>query len=157
MIDTGSITQSLGWMILGHMVCKRNGSSVTQSWWQLPHSEHTVTYSQQKSPKCSTRVQSQKLQDYLFVSKASLFQFSRVQLFVTPWTAARQASLSIPNFWSLLKFMFIESMMPSNHLILCCLFLLLPLIFPRIRVFFNESFPRQTIQYHSNPSLCSKH
>jgi len=43
MIGTGSITQSLGWMILGHMVCKRNGSSVTQSWWQLPHSEHTVT------------------------------------------------------------------------------------------------------------------
>ena len=50
----------------------------------------------------------------LFVSKASLFQFSRVRLFVTPWTVARQASLSIPNFRSLLKLMFIESVMPSN-------------------------------------------
>ena len=58
--------------------------------------------------------------------------------FVTPWTAACQASLSITNFWSLLKLMSIESVMPSNHLILCCP-LLLPSIFPSIRVFSNES------------------
>ena len=64
---------------------------------------------------------------------------SRVWLFVTPWTAARQASLSITNSWSLLKLMFIESVMPSNHLILCHPLLLLPSIFPSIRVFSNES------------------
>ena len=64
---------------------------------------------------------------------------SCVQLFATAWTAARQASLSITNSRSLLKLMSIESMMPSNHLILCHPFLLLPSIFPSIRVFSNES------------------
>ena len=64
---------------------------------------------------------------------------SRVQLFVTPWTAARQASLSITNSQSLLKLMFIESVMPSNCLILCRPLLLPPSIFPSIRVFSNES------------------
>ena len=64
---------------------------------------------------------------------------SRVQLFVTPWTAARQASLSITISRSLLKLMSIESVMPSSHLILYCPLLLLPLIFPSIRVFSNES------------------
>ena len=58
---------------------------------------------------------------------------------MTPWTAARQASLSITNSQSLLKLMPIESVMPSNHLILCHLLLLLPSIFPRIRGFSNES------------------
>ena len=64
---------------------------------------------------------------------------SRVWLFETPWTAARQASLPITNSRSLLKLMSIESVMPSNHLILCHPLLLLPSIFPSIRVFFNES------------------
>ena len=67
---------------------------------------------------------------------------SRIQLFVTPWTAARQASLSIASTWSLLKLMSIESVMPSNHLILCRPLLLLPSIFPSIRVFSNESVIR---------------
>ena len=58
---------------------------------------------------------------------------------MTPWTAGCQASLPITNFQSLLKLMSIESVMPSNHLILCCPLLLLPSIFPRIRVFSNES------------------
>ena len=58
----------------------------------------------------------------------------------TPWTAALQASLSITNSRSLFKLMSIESVMPSNHLILCCPLLLLPSIFPSIRVFSNESF-----------------
>ena len=58
---------------------------------------------------------------------------------MTPWTAACQASPSITNSWSLLKFMSIEPVMPSNHLILCHPLLLLPSIFPRIRVFPNES------------------
>ena len=64
---------------------------------------------------------------------------SRVWLFATPWTAARQASLSITNSQSPPKPMSIESGMPSNHLILCCPLLLLPSIFPSIRVFSNES------------------
>ena len=64
---------------------------------------------------------------------------SRVGLFVTPWTAAHQASLSITSFQSLLKLMSIGSVMPSNHLILCCPLLLLPSIFPSIRVFSNDS------------------
>ena len=63
---------------------------------------------------------------------------SRVSLFATPWTTACQASLSITNSWSLLKLMSTESVMPSDHLILCRPFLLLPSIFPRIRVFSNE-------------------
>ena len=70
----------------------------------------------------------------------SSFQLpSCVQLFVTPWNAACQASLSITNSQSLPKLMSIESVMPSNHLILCRPLLLLPSIFPSIRVFSNES------------------
>ena len=63
---------------------------------------------------------------------------SHVWLFATPWTAALQASLSIINSWSLLKIMSIASVMPSNHLMLCHPLLLLPSIFPSIRVFSNE-------------------
>ena len=74
-----------------------------------------------------------------FFKASSVQSFSRVQLFVTPWTAARQVSLSITNSQSLLKLMSIESVMPSNHLILCCPLLLPPSIFPNIRVFSNES------------------
>ena len=62
-----------------------------------------------------------------------------VRLFATPWTTARQASLSIPSSWSLLRLMSIRLVMPSNHLILCHPLLLLPSIFPNIRVFSNES------------------
>ena len=62
-----------------------------------------------------------------------------IRLFVIPWTTALQASLSITNFWSLLKLMSIESVMPSNHLTLCRPLLLLPSIFPSIRVFSKES------------------
>ena len=69
----------------------------------------------------------------------SVQSLSCVRLFTTPWTSACQASLSITNSQSLLKFMSIESVMPSNHLILCCPLLLLPSIFPSIRVFSNES------------------
>ena len=64
---------------------------------------------------------------------------SHVQLFVTPWTAAHQTSLSFNVSLSLLKLMSIESVMPFNHLILCCPLLLLPSIFPSIRVFYSES------------------
>ena len=64
---------------------------------------------------------------------------SCVWLFVTPWTAAHQASLSITNSWNLFNLMSIQLVMPSNHLILCCPLLLPPSIFPSIRVFSNES------------------
>ena len=63
---------------------------------------------------------------------------SCVQLFATPWTTAHQTSLSLTISWSLLKLVSIESVMPSNHLFLCCPLLLLPSIFPSIRVFSNE-------------------
>ena len=69
----------------------------------------------------------------------SVQSLSCVRLFAVLWTAARQASLSITNSRSLLKLMSIESVIPSNHLILCCPLLLLPSIFPSIRVFSNES------------------
>ena len=93
-----------------------------------------------------------------------MYQFSSVQwlscvwLFVTPWITARQASLSITNSQSLPKFMSIESVMPSNHLILCRPLLLLPSIFPCIRVFSNESvlcirWPKyQSFNFNISPS-----
>ena len=77
-----------------------------------------------------------------FTCISSVRSLSCVQLFVTPWTAARLVSLSITNSRSLLKLMSIESVMPSNHLILCHPLLLLPSIFPRIRVFSNKSVLR---------------
>ena len=82
---------------------------------------------------------------FLTLYRAALLHFSSVQslshvrLFATPWTAARQASLSITNSQSLLKLMSIKLVMPSNHLILCRPLLLLSSIFPNIRVFSNES------------------
>ena len=75
------------------------------------------------------------------VSLSSVQSLSRVQLFVTPWTTARQASLSITNFWRLPKPVSIELVIPSHHLIFCHPFLLLPSIFPNLRVFSNESAP----------------
>ena len=72
----------------------------------------------------------------------SVQSLSHVQLLVTPWTAARQASLSITNSQSLRKLMSIELVMPSNYPILCCPLLLLPLIFPSIRVFSSEAILR---------------
>ena len=75
---------------------------------------------------------------HLSIRFSSVRLLSRVRLFATPWTVACQASLSFTNFRRVLKLMSIESVMPSNHLILCPL-LLLPSIFPSIRVFSNES------------------
>ena len=77
-----------------------------------------------------------------FPRSSSVQSLSHVQLFVTPWTAAHQASLSITNTRSLLKLICIELVMPSNHLIPCHPLLLLPLIFASIRVFPNESILR---------------
>ena len=80
-----------------------------------------------------------KLLNHLAVQFSSVQSLSHVQLFVTPWTAGCQASLAITNSWNLPKLMSIELVMPSSHLILCCPLLLLPSIFPSIRVFSNES------------------
>ena len=84
-----------------------------------------------------------KLNSQLFILciffKSVQFSCCHVRLFATPQTAARQASLSITNSWSSPKPIFIKSVMPSNHLILCHPLLLLPSIFPSIRVFSNES------------------
>ena len=80
----------------------------------------------------------------LSVHFSSVQSLSHVWLFVTPWITARQASLSITNSQSSLKLMSIESVMPSNYLILCCPLLLLPPIPPSIRVFCNESILHMT-------------
>ena len=82
-----------------------------------------------------TRIVYVKFSTYI----SSVQSLSRVQLFVTPWTAVPQASLSITNSRSLLKLMSIELVMPSNHLIFCHPLLLPPLVFPSIRVFSNDS------------------
>ena len=79
-------------------------------------------------------IMSPALADQFFIT-LFIQSLNCVPLLVTPWTAARQASLSISNSQSLLKLMFIKSAMPSNHLIVCCSLLLPPSIFPRIRVF----------------------
>ena len=81
----------------------------------------------------------QKIKIKTTIQFSSVQSLSRVWLFGTPWIAARQTSLSITNYQSSLKLMFIESVMPSNHLILCHPLLLLPPIPPSIRVFSNES------------------
>ena len=95
----------------------------------------------------SVRLSYNYCSDQIFSSVQSL---SHVQFFVTPCTTACQASLSITNSRSLLKLMSIESVMPSNHLILCHPLLLLPSIFTRIRVFSNESvFLHQVAKYWS--------
>ena len=78
----------------------------------------------------------------LFIQFSSARSLSWVQLFATPWTETRQASLSITNSQSLLKLRSIELVMPSNYLILCRLLLLLPSTFPSIRVFSNDSVLR---------------
>ena len=80
------------------------------------------------------------------VLSAAVQSLSCVWLFVTPWRAAHQASLSFTIFWSLLKLTSIESVMPPSHLILYCLLLLLPLIFPSIRVFSNNNVLSVTLQ-----------
>ena len=78
----------------------------------------------------------------VYFSISSVQSLNRVQLFMTPWTAVHQASLSITNSQRLLKHMSIEPLMPSNHLILCHPLLLPPSIFPGLRVFSNESVLR---------------
>ena len=111
----------------------------------LPHNTHTLTPLDYSGffflCHCSIWFFSLMVWEWyiIFLLFYSVQLLSHVQLFVTPWTAARQASLSITNSQSPPKPMSIESVMPSNHLILRCPLLLLPSIFPSIRVFSNES------------------
>ena len=88
---------------------------------------------------CPTQYMQQVLFQFSSVQFCSSQSLNHVQFFGTIRTAAFQTSLSITSFWSLLKLMSFESVMPSNHLILCCPLLFSPSIFPRIRVFLNES------------------
>ena len=103
------------------------------------------------------KTQTHFLKSQIHSQASSVQKLSRVQLFVTPWTVAHQAFLSITNSRSLLKLISIESVMPSNHLILCLPLLLLPSIFPSIRVFSNESvlcirWPKGTFSFSISPS-----
>ena len=100
------------------------------------HRQHTSTYIK------SANRNMKRYSTSLIIQFSSVQTLSWVRLFSTPWTAAHQASLSITNSQSLLKLISIELVMPSNHLILCCPLLLLPLILPSIRVFSNESVRR---------------
>ena len=85
---------------------------------------------------------------------SSVQSLSRIWLFVTPWTVAHQASMSITNSWSLLKLMSIELLMPSNHLILCCPLFLLPSIFLSISVWDQEGQePRSQLLASSGQSI----
>ena len=108
----------------------------------------------------------QSLEKYNVFQISSVQSLSSVWLFATPWIAARQASLSITNYWSSLKLMSIELVMPSSHLILCRPLLLLPPIPPSIRVFSNEptlrmrwpkywSFNFSIISSNEHPGLIS--
>ena len=89
-----------------------------------------------ESEKAGLKLNIQKMK---IMASSPFSLLTHVQLFATPWTVVSQASLSITNFWSLLKLTYIKLVMPSNHLILCYPLLLLPSIFPSMRVFSNES------------------
>ena len=98
---------------------ERHVSSPCRGGWSLPHHYQLSALSTCNPSPCSC----------LFAPFSSVQSLSVVRLFETPWTAARQASLSITNSWNVLRLTSIESVMPSNHLILCCPLLLLPAIF----------------------------
>ena len=107
-----------------------------QSWFKILHKFIWRVYMRDKHSEWEIR------KERSFIKHLYIYQFisfSHVRLFATSWTAARQASLSITNSWSLPKLMSTESVMPSKHLILCYPLLLWPSIFPSIRVFSNES------------------
>ena len=103
-------------------------------WVACGHTENLLKH--ETTPQVSWTIQPQGTVREIQLSVQLL---SHVQLFVIPWTAARQACLSITNSWNLLKHMSFESVVPSNHLILCHPLLLLPSVFPNISVFSNES------------------
>ena len=105
--------------------------------WQV--TAHRVAKSQTRLLTARAHTRVLNIGGHIVTGVESVQSLSCVQFFVTPWTTARQASLSINNSKSFLKLMSIKSVMPSNHLILCPPLLLLPSIFPSIRVFSNIS------------------
>ena len=109
------------------------------SYYPPTHPPRDVRWVCNSSPCHLCRLQDRKQLGGLSQARVGVWLLSHVPLSVTLWTAARQASLSFTIFQNLLKLMPIESVMPSNHLILCHLLLLLTSIFPNIRVFPNES------------------
>ena len=112
--------------------------------------ECRVSYEGQLRPGWNVRVAERVVCSAAMLGSFSSVQsLSRVQLSATLWIAARQASLSITNSWSLPKLKFIESVMPSSHLILCRPLLLLPPIPPSIRVFSNESTLCMSMEQHT--------
>ena len=117
-------------------------NSVRPQRWQptrLPRSRgpHKALPGGKKTVMTSHHIQNKS--QYPYNGFSSVQSLSHIRLFATPWTAAHQASLSITNFWSLLILMSVSSVMPSNHLTVCCRLLLLPSIFPSTRVFSSES------------------
>ena len=110
--------------LMGNLSRKLSISNSRFPLFSLPHTDFIIAPESSRSECTILRI-------------IQLFQFSSDS--VTPWTTARQASLSITNSWRSTKLMSIQSVMPFNHLILCRPLLLLPLIFPSIRVFSNES------------------
>ena len=135
MFQVGTTISPIIHTICKWMSCPLNCSFLFQSWYVINHHTYQLYF--------------QGIFKYIHVLcslNTSILQFRSVQLlshvwlFATPWTAAH--SLFIGNSWSLLKLMSIESVMPSDHLILCCPLPLLPSIFPSIRVFSSESVLR---------------
>ena len=120
--------------------CILQTGEIREKWVHSPASWDTHTHKETPKSEGSTASSDTKTSHWsLSVQFSSVQVLSRVQLFATPLTAARQASLSITNSRSLLKLMSIKSVMPSNHLILCHTLLLLPSVFPSISIFSNES------------------
>ena len=113
-------------------------------------------YNSQDMQTTQVSIRGRMDKDVMYTHTSSGPSLSRVRLSATPWTTARQASLSITNTWSLPKLMSIESVMPSSHFILCRPLLLLPSIPPSIRVFSNESALRirWPHQFSSVPQSC---
>ena len=137
----GRCIHALTSLQLCHKLKKKNTSPYSKASWQPLEEVEWNNSPKELLPKnCYLSVG--LLQDPRYKTNSAISSVQSlgcVQLFVTPWTAAHQVSLSITNSWSLFKLMSIESVMLSNHLILCRPLLLLPSIFPSIRVFSNES------------------
>ena len=126
----------LGLVLLGHRIFMFSILPETIKLHTVFHKDCTNLHFYQE---CTRILFSPQLLQLLLLT-VSVQSLSHVWLFVTPWTTAHQASLSITNSQNLLKLMSIESVMPSNHLILCCHLLFLPSILPRIRVFQMSQF-----------------
>ena len=133
MFSAALFTRAKRWMQTKYLL----SNGWIRKMWYRHETEH---YSSLKRKEILTHATMwMNLEDAVLNKISSVQSLSFVQLFVTPWTAACPASLSIINSQSLLKYISIESVVPSNHLILCHSLLLLPSVLPSIRVFSNES------------------